>query len=253
MDPQRIAEFGLIPFIIVFGIVAIVARQRRRLHLGLGIRHAALAQFPLGLAIGIVAILAIFGSIAALGGLRIDGAGWDGSGLLAILLYLIVLGVVEEAAFRGLLMNGLRVTLRNTWAAVGATAVLVGVPYFFAEGANALSIVSGVLSGVMYGTAFVLTGRIWLGSGLRVAWNFVQGPLLGFPVSGTVLLQNSVIRLEPVGNSWLTGGPYGPEASIPGLVVRMVIIIMLIMLIMRRSPRTTEPLPLKPPDRSPIV
>nr|WP_269329711.1 CPBP family intramembrane glutamic endopeptidase [Kineosporia babensis] len=148
--------------------------------------------------------------------------------IVALLIYLVLLALIEEAVFRGLLMNGIGVAVRSDWLAVGITAVLVGVPYFFAEGAGALGILSGVLSGVMYGAAFLATQNIWLGAGLRAAWNFVQGPLLGFPVSATMLVDDPLIHQMATGARWLTGGVYGPEASVPGLVIRLVVIAYLI-------------------------
>jgi membrane protease YdiL (CAAX protease family) len=71
-------------------------------------------------------------------------------------------------------------------------AVLFGMMHALFDGALALSIVSNSLGSRMYGLAVILTWRIWLGFGLHFAWNFVQGPILGFilsahPVSGAFL------------------------------------------------------------------
>ncbi len=93
---------------------------------------------------------------------------------------------------------------------------------FFA-GASPLSVLSNSLGGVAYGLAFVLTGRIWLGLGLHFAWNFVQGPVLGFIVSGHVL-GGGFLRITDNGPDWLTGGAYGPEGGVVGLAMRFIVI-----------------------------
>ena len=51
--------------------------------------------------------------------------------------------------------------------------------------ASWLSVLSNGLGGVMYALAFLGTRRIWMSWGLHLAWNFVPGPVFGFPISGT--------------------------------------------------------------------
>jgi membrane protease YdiL (CAAX protease family) len=75
----------------------------------------------------------------------------------------------------------------------------------------------------MYGLAFVLTGRIWLGAALHFAWNFVQGPVLGFILSGHPV-PGAPLHIDDLGPVWLTGGNYGPEGGIVGIGFRFVII-----------------------------
>ena len=85
----------------------------------------------------------------------------------------------------------------------------------------------------MYGLAFVLTGRIWLGVGLHFAWNFVQGPLLGFILSGH-LVPGAPLHIDDLGPVWLTGGNYGPEGGIVGVGFRFVVIAAVLVSTLRR-------------------
>lgn len=66
------------------------------------------------------------------------------------------------------------------------SAVAFGCIHLSNPSASALSVLGNTLGGVIYGVAFVATGRIWMSLGLHFAWNFVQGPVFGFPVSGLV-------------------------------------------------------------------
>jgi hypothetical protein len=75
----------------------------------------------------------------------------------------------------------------------------------------------------MYGLAFILTGRIWLGLGLHFAWNFVQGPILGFILSGHPV-DHALFHVDDLGPVWLTGGLYGPEGGIVGIGFRFAVI-----------------------------
>ena len=84
----------------------------------------------------------------------------------------------------------------------------------------------------MYGLAFVYTRKIWLPWALHFAWNYVQGPILGFPVSGFNV--EGILKLNILDHSWLSGGLYGPEGGIVGIAFRLIVIL-LIVLWMKRS------------------
>jgi hypothetical protein len=54
----------------------------------------------------------------------------------------------------------------------------------------------------------------------------VQGPLLGFPVSG--LSVGGLQQIHDLGPAWLTGGSYGPEAGLVGMLFRFVALALLL-------------------------
>jgi membrane protease YdiL (CAAX protease family) len=109
------------------------------------------------------------------------------------------------------------------FAAVLIASVLFGSTHIFFDGASTLSLISNSLGGVMYGLAFILTRRIWLGLALHFAWNFVQGPILGFILSGHPVT-GALFQVDDLGPVWLTGGLYGPEGGIVGIAVRFAVI-----------------------------
>src|SRR5690606_6269306 len=93
--------------------------------------------------------------------------------------------VKEEILMRGLLLSGLVLALRGRRTlAILLSALAFGCIHLSNPGATPLSVLGNTLGGVVYGLAFVCAGSLWLAIGLHFAWNFVQGPLLGFPVSG---------------------------------------------------------------------
>jgi len=74
------------------------------------------------------------------------------------------------------------------------------------------------LAGLLLGLCYLKTGRLALPIGLHLGWNWAQGSLLGFPVSGHEVGG----FLAPVlhdGPLWLTGGRFGLEASLPCALV----------------------------------
>jgi len=70
----------------------------------------------------------------------------------------------------------------------------------------------------LLGAAYALTGRLWLPIGLHLGWNFAEGSIFGMAVSGGSQ-KGSLITGELHGSNLLTGGVFGPEASIVAVVV----------------------------------
>ena len=70
----------------------------------------------------------------------------------------------------------------------------------------------------MFGLGFVLTGELALPIGLHLTWNLVQGNLYGFPVSGKMQYATTVIAVEQHGPELWTGGAFGPEAGLLGIL-----------------------------------
>jgi len=213
---------------LAFGVFAAVRWRRQRQPLlagfGLTVDRRALPDIGAGLAITTAAMIGILVVLLITGGIQVTRDTFQPSTALGFGLFLILQGIFDETVMRGMLVSGLALLLGGRRiAAVLVAAVLFGLTHAFFEGASALSIVSNSLGGVMYGLAFVLTGRIWLGVGLHFAWNFVQGPILGFILSGHPV-SGALFRIDDLGPVWLTGGGYGPEGGIFGIGFRFVVI-----------------------------
>lgn len=109
-------------------------------------------------------------------------------------------------------------TIIGTWGALLLSAAIFGGLHAFNPGATAAGVVSTALAGVLLGAVFVATRRLWLPIGLHTGWNFGEGAIFGTPVSGLDGIPG-VIAGTLKGPDVLTGGPYGPEASIVAVVV----------------------------------
>lgn len=171
-----------------------------------------------GLAIGALMFMTVMGIMAALGLYQITWHGpapaWHAGGIA------IQSGFIEEIIVRG-------VILRLLWRAFGplaafiVSAALFGIAHLFNPGATIVAALCVALeAGVMLGAFYALTGRLWVSIGVHVAWNFTQGYLFGAVVSGGKLgpaIAQSIGR--PGAAAWQTGGAFGPEASLPALLV----------------------------------
>jgi membrane protease YdiL (CAAX protease family) len=213
---------------IAFGLYAIPRWRRHGVPVlaGLGLATAPrlAADIGTGVLITTGAMIGIFAVELALGVIQAGVADFRPVFALLFGLVLIVQGLIDEVLMRGMLVSGLSMLLGGRpIVAVLIGGVLFAATHMFLAGASPLSVISNGLGGVMYGLAFVLTGRIWLGFGLHFAWNFVQGPILGFTLSGHPT-EGGVFQIADLGPAWLTGGAYGPEGGVVGIAFRFVII-----------------------------
>jgi membrane protease YdiL (CAAX protease family) len=116
--------------------------------------------------------------------------------------------------------------LRLLWRAFGPLPAFVAAALVFAAlhlanpGATVLAGTTVAVGGLMFCALYALTGRLWVPIGLHLAWNFAQGYLFGAAVSGNDLGGSIAISTAHQGAAaWLTGGAFGPEASVFALVL----------------------------------
>ncbi|NLY44516.1 MAG: CPBP family intramembrane metalloprotease, partial [Tissierella sp.] len=86
-----------------------------------------------------------------------------------------------------------------------------------------------VLVGFLFGLYVIDTNDVWGACGLHAAWNFAQGNIYGFSVSGGSSSTDTLMSFVSKGEDILTGGMFGPEASIFATIVLFIGIVVLIL------------------------
>jgi len=79
---------------------------------------------------------------------------------------------------------------------------------------------------ILFGLVFIRTRSLAMPLGLHWMANWMQGGVLGFDVSGTEQL-GLVKPLFGEAPAWLTGGQFGLEASLPGLICLVAMLLIL--------------------------
>ena len=234
---------GVVVLFALFSVTALIQRWREKILLGFGLRGGSpLREFFLGFGICALAMTGIFLIEWALGAIQVQGVKPQISTLAANFAFLVLLWAPFEETLRVLMLGGMRVVFRRTWIAVAMVSVAFGLIHAANDNATALSVTSNALGGLMYALAFVRTGRIWMPIGLHAAWNFVQGTILGFPVSGATDWSEGLIRQEAeVGSDLLTGGAFGPEGGLVGIAFRFVVIALVILATRQAYLRSAHP------------
>lgn len=155
--------------------------------------------------------------------------GGGASQLLRTAWMMLGVSVFEELLFRGYLFQRLVEGL-GRWPALILGAGLFALAHWGNPGMEGAvkvwATVNIALAALLLGLAWMRTRSLALPMGIHLTWNWVQGPLLGFGVSGTTAQGFLAPRL---GDSpeWLTGGTFGLEASLPGSAVLVIAVLAL--------------------------
>ncbi len=185
-----------------------------------------------GLLLGALLMGGIFAVELALGWLAIDGFMVSRVGLpivpllLAGALTFLSVGIYEEVLFRGYYLPNLAQGLNKlkflaapatTWIAWLVTSGVFGLAHASNPNATLISSLNIAVAGILLGVGYILTGRMGVPIGVHITWNYFQGYVFGLPVSGNPP-SGSIIAITQLGPDIMTGGPFGPEAGVIGLI-----------------------------------
>jgi len=213
--------------ILASSIVVWIARKyidkKTFISLGLRLNGLAIKDFFVGLVINGLMIGTIFVVFLISGFLEIREISWVSNGIFAafeILLWFLGIGLAigwsEELVFRGYLLQNMKDGLGLSWSVLLSCA-LFGLLHMSNPNSTLFSGVLVTIFGFLYIFGWLRTGQLWLSMGMHAGWNFFQGPILGFTVSG--MRTESLIKHAVSGPTWITGGSFGPEAGIVALPV----------------------------------
>ena len=181
----------------------------------------------LGLLLGVVYFGVVVGLMALAGSYRVSEVHFNAIGQAEWFLYFLMVAVFEEIIFRGVLFR-LIDDRWNTAVALIISALLFGAMHLPNEGATIWSSVAiAIEAGLLLGAAYKYKGTLWLPIAIHWAWNYTQGNILGFAVSGGSVPEKLFSAII-TGPDWITGGAFGAEASVPAVVVGVLLTVILL-------------------------
>jgi membrane protease YdiL (CAAX protease family) len=144
--------------------------------------------------------------------------------------------VTEEVLFRGVLFRIME-ERTGTVIALVVSSLIFGLTHSINAEATLWGVLSIALTGGLLTTAaYVATRSLWLSIGLHFAWNFTHAGVFGVALSGTTEAPHGLLQTTLSGPTVLTGGTFGPEASLIALLVCVVPTVVLL----RRAARTGQ-------------
>ena len=191
----------------------------------------------IGWTVAAVNFLAIIVCLFLCGYYRIVTVEFDVASQLSWLSLFLLVGVVEEVIFRGILFR----LIADKWnIAVGLTtsSLLFGLAHLGNPGATLWAALAIALaSGWLFGMAYAYHQTIWVPVGMHWAWSYLEGGVFGCAVSGTPLDYRPLITPKISGTDLLSGGAFGPEASIICVAIGIGISIVYTVLYIKKKKR----------------
>jgi len=123
----------------------------------------------------------------------------------------IVVSLNEEIAIRGYILHNLSQSFNKYIALIISSFVFMGM-HLGNPNIGVLPLMNLFLAGIFLGVYRIHKNNLWFPIGAHLMWNYLQGPIYGFEVSGNKI--NSLFEQKLNGHELLTGGNFGYEGSI---------------------------------------
>jgi uncharacterized protein len=147
--------------------------------------------------------------------------GWDIAKYAVVWSVLLFLGaLLEDFLYRGYVQFTLTTGI-GFWPAAAITSLLMGGLHYFNPGGHGLGPVSATIYCLVTVLVLRRTGDLWMPLGIHSAWAFGEVYFYGVPDSG-YRADGHLLTASFHGNAWLTGGGFGPEASLFTLVLMAI-------------------------------
>lgn len=188
-----------------------------------------LKQFGMGLALGtiIMVVPAIFLTFLGYANWQVNEL--SVSTVISGFSFFTAVAVAEEMLFRGFIFQRLMESL-GQWPAQIVISGMFLLTHINNPGmigmTKTLAALNIFIASVMFGLAFIKTKSLAMPVGIHFMANFMQGTVLGFGVSG-VKEQSLVKAFAGECPVWLNGGEFGLEASVPGLLMVILVTVIL--------------------------
>lgn len=212
----------------VLTAAAIMLRFERRpfSDLGLSVKGHARGLWY-GFLMAVLLYFLGFGLSLMMGEVEVTGFQFKPLDLLGALLFFLLVALFEEILMRGYILGRLLHTHLNKFLSLFISAALFALLHIFNPEIDILPMVNLVLAGMLLGASYLYTRNLCFPISLHLFWNWIQGPILGYQVSGNNFM-STMLKLHMPEENVLNGGAFGFEGSLICTVLMIVFTILIV-------------------------
>lgn len=185
----------------------------------------SISGFLKGSLIGLCLISMCVGSIMLKGNVVFSTGNISVVAVLGYLVFFILVAIFEELLFRTfpLLVFAERY---HVAIAIFLSSVLFGLAHLGNNGFTWLAMLNITLAGILFSIFTLQKWNISWAIGIHFGWNFTQGTILGYQVSGGK--SSGILIAKPIGETYLSGGIFGVEGSIFCTAILLIAILFMV-------------------------
>ena len=189
------------------------------------IPEKSISGFLKGSLIGLCLILTCAGFTMLNGNVVFSVGNISVFSILGYVLFYVLVAVFEELLFRTfpLFVFAERYHIA---VAIFLSSVLFGLAHIGNDGFTWLAMLNITLAGILFSIFTLQKWNISWAIGIHFGWNFTQGTILGYQVSGGK--SPGILIAKPVGEVYLSGGKFGIESSVFCTALMIMIIAFLL-------------------------
>ena len=168
----------------------------------------------IGLILGAASLTIVFVLLLETGNITLNTSIFNPTfslSLISSFILFIFVGINEELFARGYCMTVLKQT-GNKWIVIIFSSIIFSLMHSFNPDMTFLSYFNLFLFGLFTAYMFIKSGNLWLSIGYHITWNYFEGNIFGFKVSGQGT--NSIYIVHNSVNNFINGGSFGPEGGI---------------------------------------
>jgi len=215
-NSQTTAQLFVTCFMGMVGTVAVVwlftTKVDKKSFTSIGFdKNNMVKDIALGLAMGFVIMLSGFSILVLTHQLQFVDIKFNALNLVYSVGIFVFVAVNEEVFTRGYILRNLAISF-NKYVALVVSALIFSLMHLGNPNINLVGLSIIFLSGLVLGLPYLYTRNLWFPIALHISWNFFQGPIFGFNVSG-LNLYKLIETKYATPNNW-NGGEFGFEGSI---------------------------------------
>lgn len=215
-------------FLAVLTAAVIMLRLERRPFSDLGLSvKGHMRGIWYGLLLAAVLYVVGFGLTYAFGEIEVTGFQFKPLDLAGAFVFYLLVALFEETLMRGYILGHLLYTRINKFLSLFISAALFALLHISNPEIDFMPMLNLVLAGMLLGASYLYTRNLCFPISLHLFWNWFQGPILGYQVSGNDFT-NSMLTLSMPEENVLNGGAFGFEGSLICTVLMIIFTIIII-------------------------
>lgn len=161
------------------------------------------------------------------GWVKIVDVGFSAHDIFFYLLLMLFVGMAEELMCRGFLLGRMLNVGMHPLLALVLSSLVFAAMHLGNDGITWFAFVNLVLAGILLGATYLYTRNLAFPIILHCFWNFIQGAVCGYAVSGSEKI-NSVFSIALDEHTLMNGGEFGFEGSLVCTILMLVFIVILL-------------------------